>query len=316
VHSFLGRELGGVDSVRARLACWRDAISFEQSEDIARLGARLIADGAVIGWMQGRSEFGPRALGHRSILADPRPAANRDRINACIKSREPYRPFAPAVLEERATEYFELPPGHDCAFMTFTYPVKQEKRSVHGAVTHADGTARVQTISREVAPAFWRLIHAFGEQTGVHVVLNTSFNNNSEPIVDSVDDGVVCFLTSELDALLVGDFIVRRRDLARSARELYVTLAPNVQLVRSTRAGREAMRERCELQVIGDPTRRHEVSPLAAALLVRAHGDVVLGELVPAVLTGAIPPIDADERALIGEMLDLWRQRFIRMGPR
>src|SRR5438046_915010 len=118
--------------------------------------ARLLAAGEVIGWVRGRSEFGPRALGNRSILADPRPAENRDRINGLVKKREGFRPFAPAVLVERVGEYFDVPQGQfEFPFMLFVLKVREEYRSVLGAVTHVDGTARLQTVSRETNPEFW-----------------------------------------------------------------------------------------------------------------------------------------------------------------
>ena len=211
-HVFLGTHVVESDKIGERLKAWRPLLNVEKVHDPAEVGARLIANGSVIAWVQGRSEFGPRALGNRSILADPRPAQNKQIINAMIKKREEYRPFAPAVLEESLREYFEVPEGTRAVpFMVFVLPVKPQVRELLGAVTHVDGSARVQSVRREENPLFHSLISAFGQLTGVPVVLNTSFNNNAEPIVDSVDDAVVTLLTTGLHALIVGDWLVSRR---------------------------------------------------------------------------------------------------------
>src|SRR6185295_12939378 len=178
---YWGTDVGGDDEIAATLNQWRNLIDFERVDDVAARSAQLLADGRVLGWVQGRSEFGPRALGNRSILADPRPAENKDLINRMIKKRESYRPFAPAVLDENADEYFEIPIRNmRFPFMSFTVRVRPEKRELLGATTHVDGTARIQTVSRNKNPLFWKLIDEFGSITGVRVLLNTSFNNNVE----------------------------------------------------------------------------------------------------------------------------------------
>src|SRR6185369_4375396 len=145
---YWGRPLPDAAATGRRLGAWSDLVHVTRSSDIAAETAALIARGAIVGWVQGRSEFGPRALGNRSILADPRPAAAKDRINEAVKQREAYRPFAPAVLEEYADAWFEMPSGTCGAFMTFTVLVRASVRDVLGAVTHVDGTARVQTVSK------------------------------------------------------------------------------------------------------------------------------------------------------------------------
>ncbi|OEZ64196.1 decarbamoylnovobiocin carbamoyltransferase [Duganella sp. HH105] len=213
-HVFLGRPVPEERELAAQLERWEGLLSFRRCDDIVETAAQLLAEGQVIGWVQGRSEFGPRALGNRSILADPRNASNKDRINAMVKKREAFRPFAPAVRVEDADRYFDLPEGSDCSFMTVVVPVRQAFQSVLGAVTHVDGTARVQVVERGQNAAFWRLLEAFGAQTGVPVLLNTSFNNNHEPIVDTVDDAVACFLTTGLDALAIGPFLVNKAGLS------------------------------------------------------------------------------------------------------
>jgi carbamoyltransferase len=173
--------------------------------------ARELAAGKVAGWFQGRMEFGPRALGNRSILADPRDPDMKDRLNAKVKWREPFRPFAPAVLVERAACYFDMRGLRDSPFMLFAVPVRSEARPLIPAVTHADGTARVQTVSEAANPRFWRLISHFGALTGVPVVLNTSFNVRNQPIVCTPEDALRCFLSTEIDCLGIGDFFVEKQ---------------------------------------------------------------------------------------------------------
>jgi carbamoyltransferase len=169
--------------------------------------ARSLADGNVVGWFHGRMEWGPRALGARSLLADPRRAEIKETINRIIKKREPFRPFAPSVLEEHASEFFD---GYRTSpFMLFTFPVKAEKREVIPAVTHTDGTARPQGVTLEANPRYYRLIRKFGELTGVPVLLNTSFNVN-EPIVCSPEDAIRTFLGCEMDSLVLEDFLVSK----------------------------------------------------------------------------------------------------------
>jgi carbamoyltransferase len=170
--------------------------------------ASLLAQGKILGWFQGRMEFGPRALGNRSILADPRTVEMRDRVNECVKFREGWRPFAPSCLAEVSEEYFEL--CKDAPFMILTFDVVPEKRSVIAAVTHADNTARVQTVTKEANPRYWRLIDEFGKQTGVPVVMNTSFNLKGEPIVCTPKDAVRTFYSSGLDFLVLGDHILAK----------------------------------------------------------------------------------------------------------
>jgi carbamoyltransferase len=155
-------------------------------------------------------EFGPRALGNRSILADPRDPEMKDRINRKVKRREPFRPFAPAVLEEKAREYFDMTGLDSSPYMLFTVPVLERARNLLPAVMHVDGSARVQTVSRETNPLFWRLISEFKDLTGLPVVLNTSFNVRNEPIVCSPQDAVRCFLSTDIDSMTIGPFLVEK----------------------------------------------------------------------------------------------------------
>lgn len=167
--------------------------------------AELIAQGNVVGWFQGRMEWGPRALGNRSILADPRRNDMKDVLNARIKHREKFRPFAPSILLENVGEYFDQ--SYPDPFMIKVYRILPQKRHVIPAVTHVDGTGRLQTVDREHAPLYWQLIDAFRKQTGVPVVLNTSFNEN-EPIVCTPEDAIRCFLRTKMDALVIGNYLV------------------------------------------------------------------------------------------------------------
>jgi carbamoyltransferase len=169
--------------------------------------AASIARGDVVGWYQGRSEWGPRALGNRSIVADPRRGDMKDILNLKIKRRESFRPFAPSILEERTGDWFTL--DYPDPFMIKVYPIRPEKRPQIPAVTHVDGTGRLQTVSQRANPRYWKLIRAFEEATGVPMVLNTSFNEN-EPIVNTPGEALDCFLRTRMDRLVLGDVVVRR----------------------------------------------------------------------------------------------------------
>ena len=176
--------------------------------DPASTAAQMLASGKILGWFQGRMEFGPRALGARSILADPRDPEMNAKVNNAVKFREWWRPFAPSMLAEAAGEYIES--ATDSPFMILTAQVKPEKRKVIPSVTHVDGSARPQTVERDVNPLYWRLIQEFGERTGVPVVMNTSFNLRGEPIVCTPTDAVRTFFSSGMDALVIGNFVVEK----------------------------------------------------------------------------------------------------------
>jgi len=181
----------------------------ENEEELCRWTAAQIAEGKIVGWYQGRMEWGARALGNRSILADPRRADMREIINTKIKFREKFRPFAPSVLEDAVADYFvgAVPDP----FMIQVYPVRPDKRSVIPAVTHVDGSGRLQTVSRDANPLFWRLIKAFEEITGVPVLLNTSFNEN-EPIVYRPAEALDCFLRTKMDVLVLGNHVLTKAE--------------------------------------------------------------------------------------------------------
>jgi carbamoyltransferase len=180
----------------------------ELGEDtLMQRAATIVADGKIIGWFQGRAEWGPRALGNRSIVADPRRPEMKETLNRRIKHREIFRPFAPSILAESTGEWFEK--SHPSPFMTLAYSVRPEKREKIPAPTHVDGTGRLQTVTREANPRYWSLIKAFERITGVPVVLNTSFNDN-EPIVCSPAEALDCFQRTQMDALVLGDFLITR----------------------------------------------------------------------------------------------------------
>ena len=216
-------------------------VAYERLDDdaVAPTVAALLAEGQIVGWFDGRMEWGPRALGARSILADPRAPGMQARLNLRIKLREGFRPFAPSVLAERATEWFELDAcGGESPYMLLVAPVRRERqlpmdearrqglwgidllnvpRSDIPAVTHIDHSARVQTVDAETNPRYHALLAAFERLTGCPVLVNTSFNVRGEPIVCTPDDAWRCFLHTRIDCLVMGRFLVRRHDLSHAA---------------------------------------------------------------------------------------------------
>ncbi len=312
-HLYLGSDIGADDAIAARLAAWSGLVAAQHCGDIVERAADLLAGGAVIGWVQGRSEFGPRALGNRSILADARRADFKHVVNAMVKKREGYRPFAPSVVEERLHDFFEVPAS--CAslpFMIFVVRVREAMREVLGAVTHVDGTARVQSVSRDTNPRYHALIEAFGRRTGVPVLLNTSFNNDAEPIVDSIDEAVACFLTTGIDYLVVGDCLVTKPQQPDPAQVLRLAagLRPHQKLVRRGDAGGAV---------------RHAIESTASSFFT--HPRTPISRDVYAVLAGEAAGsieercrgagIGGDERiaALTRELLQLWDRRAVVLLP-
>ena len=181
-----------------------------EREDLLGTTARLIEEQNVVGWFQGRMEFGPRALGSRSILADARNPENRDVVNLKIKFRESFRPFAPSVLAERASEYFEM----DCLspYMLHVAQVRKDRRVIP-SVTHVVGSARIQTVAREENLLYHDLIEEFGRRTGVPVIINTSFNVRGEPIVCTPEDAYLCFMRTGMDHLVMDRFVLDKREM-------------------------------------------------------------------------------------------------------
>lgn len=206
-HPYLGPEYSEAEMLAS---LERGQFAFHRSPDAAAEAAARIAAGAVIGWFQGRMEAGPRALGNRSLLADPRRPEMRGLLNEKIKHRDSFQPFAPAVLAPRAGDWFRLPgPSRSTDFMLFACQVLPGRAARIPAVVHSDGTSRIQTVQADTNPSFYRLISKFEKLTGVPLVLNTSFND-SEPIVCSPDDALRTFRATRIDALFLGDFVVER----------------------------------------------------------------------------------------------------------
>jgi carbamoyltransferase len=316
-HVYWGGDIGEDRAVARALGAWGSPrgdrqpgdpalIAFERCDDVAAEAADRLAAGEVIGWAQGRSEFGPRALGNRSILADPRPRENREIINAMVKKREAFRPFAPAVLEERAAEFFEMPERR-LPFMAFVVPVRPDRRQLLGAITHVDGSARVQTVARDDNPRFWALLRAFGERTGVPILLNTSFNNDAEPIVESVDDAVTCFLTTSIQRLFVGDHRVDKPGpgAVHEGPALLQLVARLPEHVRLAWAGGPEDAAPFEIQSHHHPRWRRRISRAAFEVLCRSDARTPLHALIGG----------AGSDALAAEMFELWQRRLIVLRP-
>ena len=195
----------------SQLGCAIDEVSNES--DLCRRTGAAIADGKVVGWFQGRMEWGPRALGNRSILCDPRRADMKAVLNAKIKRRESFRPFAPSVLEEAVPDWFEE--NDAVPFMMQVFQIREEKRKLIPAVTHVDGSGRLQTVSQSANPLYHRLIKTFGGATGIPMVLNTSFNEN-EPIVCKPQEALDCFLRTQMDVLVLGNTMITREKTVQS----------------------------------------------------------------------------------------------------
>jgi carbamoyltransferase len=313
-HVYWGTDIGGSQLILSQLTRWKDFITIKKAEDICGETAELIASGSVVGWVQGRSEFGPRALGNRSILADPRPPENKDRINQMIKKREAYRPFAPSVLEEYADEFFDIPAGQETfPFMIFTVDVKEDKRAVLGAVTHINGTARLQTVSKKTNEIFWRLINRFRTITGIPILLNTSFNNNAEPIVESIEDAMICYLTTKLDYLIVGDYVVKKKELSwQDYLLLKPSLAPHITLHQVKKLDSNGSSSTfLSIQNTFDLQFQHNLSPEIYRILYLADGERTLNDII----------IELEEtdhqkvQKVIFELIDMWIRRLVILIP-
>lgn len=203
VSNYLGPGFSN-DFIKSELE--KSKIKYSHEKDVCKAAARYIADGRIIGWFQGRMEFGQRALGNRSILADARAKDMKDKINLAIKFREPFRPFAPSILEEHYHEYFEN--AAPTPFMEKIFFIKKDKRDIIPAVTHVDGTGRLQTVTKEQNRLYWTLIDDFRKITNVPLILNTSFNLKGEPIVCTPNDAIRTFYSCGLDALFIGDYVI------------------------------------------------------------------------------------------------------------
>jgi predicted NodU family carbamoyl transferase len=305
-NASLGPDLGGIDEAERNIRLWGEFVDFERSSDIVSNAAQMLADGAVLGWAHGRSEFGPRALGNRSILADARPKENWTRINAMVKQRESYRPFAPVVTAEHVHTYFEIPKtvaAYD--FMSFVVPVKPDRRNELGAVTHIDGTARLQVVDKTVNPRFHELVSKFGEITGTPVLLNTSFNGSAEPIVQDINDIMTCYLTSGLDYVIIEDFIVRRKAAQFSFDNLVIRFRPTTRLVRRGQHG-EAGAGSIVHEIFLDYNNGPKMNLSAEMYRILSQVDGVTP-------VGGLDACLTDD--LKAELYEIWQGRFVTMTP-
>jgi predicted NodU family carbamoyl transferase len=284
---YWGPHIGEDHQIESMLAGFDHLVEYQNCDDIIGRCAELLAQQAVIGWVQGRSEFGPRALGNRSILADPRPADNKTRINAMVKKREGYRPFAPSILAEFVGEYFELPKSDlSLDFMLFNLLIREEKRELLGAVTHVNGTGRLQAVSKENNSMYWSLIRRFYDETGVPILLNTSFNNRSEPIVNNREEAVQTFLTTGLDYLAIGNFLVsKRQGFMGSLQKDELHLAPTARLSRIV---------------------EHDVERFTVSWPHKKFSEVEISKEAFEALTGRL-----SQWRMTKELEDLWSRRFL-----
>lgn len=308
-HAYWGTPTLSGDALYQTLEKWQAFVSIEKMANTADQVSDLIIAGKVIGWVQGRSEYGPRALGNRSIIADPRLASHKETINAMIKMRESYRPFAPSVLEEYLNDFFEVPGNEqNFPFMSFVLPVKQAHREQLAAITHIDGSARLQTVNRSNNPQYWQLIDAFRAKTGVALLLNTSFNNHAEPIVDSADDAMVCYLTSGLDYLVVGDYLVTKRNWGEVEFKTLIPELPKAARLITENCYRENQ-QRTSLSFIEwnyDGGSRESISNDVYRVLELADGVATLSGLM--IEAGLSQKAEAE---LHQPLLELWSSRFV-----
>jgi carbamoyltransferase len=208
VHAYWGP---GYTNEQIEKVLMNAKVPYRRSSDIVSDTADLVVKGKIVGWFQGRMELGPRALGNRSILADPAIKGINDRVNEDIKHREVWRPFAPSVTREAAPTFFEgMEKAKESPFMLQTFYVRDEFRSVLPAITHVDGSSRIQTVSEEQNPRYYELLKALEKRTGRAIVLNTSFNDAGEPIVCSPQDALRCYYATGFDALAIGDYLLEK----------------------------------------------------------------------------------------------------------
>jgi carbamoyltransferase len=303
-HCYWGPSLPATDKIERSVKEWDGVVSYRRMADPFEEVAALLANGAIVGWAQDRMEFGPRALGNRSILADARFATATKRINSIIKKRDNFQPFAPSVLEEELHTYFELPSRvRTLPFMVFTAQVKPAYREKLGAITHVDGTARIQTVSRKHNPRYWSLVRAVGQHTGFPIVLNTSFNNQAEPIVNSVEDALACFVSTDLDYLVIEDLLISKRaDMADELWNYRLDLRQVYELWH-----RPGKNQAHEIRHTASPESRR-ISPELYRLLSGPEGSTI-AQLADAAGQAA------HRAALMNELLPLWNARIVGLSP-
>jgi carbamoyltransferase len=238
-HAYFGKPYSDADVRNATdKTLIRLATKTTQSDNISRDAAKVLAEGKILGWFQGGSEFGPRALGNRSIIADPRSAEMKDILNRRVKFRQAFRPFAPIVLAEREDEIFEG--GHDSPYMLMAKPVRPEWKDKIPSIVHVDGTARVQTVRAETNPPLYRLLKEFEALTGVPVLLNTSFNVKGEPIVETPRNAMECFLSTDIDCLALHDLLIRKSAFHRVILPVLKFYSDVSTIVRASMGGKDS----------------------------------------------------------------------------
>ena len=314
-HVFLSTSVEEGEVLSHILHNWASFIAFKKEDSIEQKAAELLADGKILGWVQGKSEFGPRALGNRSIIADPRPPENKSIVNKMVKKREAYRPFAPSILEEKAEDYFDVSLDGTCFdYMTFVVNVKEEYRKELGAITHVDGTARIQTVKQSINPKYWNLINEFGKISGVPIILNTSFNNNVEPIVDTAEDAIVCFLTTGLDCLVIGDYLITKKneDYTMVLNELIPKLQHHT-VVYSKNSFDSFYSNSMKYEIGFNYTSKYNrpISKEMFDLISTIDGDRKLRDLLSIQSTS-----NGDAKTkLLNEIDELWKLRFVNLAP-
>jgi carbamoyltransferase len=312
-HVYWGADIGDDSRIGRELENWNGFLRFEKVPDIARHTAELIANGSVVAWVQGRSEFGTHSLGNRCVLADPRTSESVQRVNKALNKDESFWPLAPSVLEEDARDFFELPADAALfSFKTFMVSVRPEKRDLLPATIDAHGAARLHVVSRTQNPRFWELIKAFKDITGIPVLLSTSFNNNSEPTVATVQDALASFVTSGVDHLAIGDFMVRKSAPPKESQlSMLVSLPPYVQLFRSKGfLERSKNGARNEIRTSYNSQFRRGISQQMSELLMRIGNHKPVRELL---VESNIGP--DQEETVLAELHRLWTERLVSMRP-
>lgn len=312
---FLGTGISGDQEIEELLYDWGDFLAFEYHPEIEKKTAKSIEAGNVIGWVQGQSEFGPRALGNRSILADPRPFENKTRVNKVVKKREAYRPFAPSVIAEKASQYFDIDADLACFdYMNFAVKVNPEYHELLGAITHVDGTARVQTVRKHQNPMYWKLLHEFGTLSGIPMLLNTSFNNNVEPIVNTPQEAIECFLTTGLDALVIGNYFITKKNIDLGAMLGKLKMKPmNTAMISSANLLEAASHSNEEYQMSFNASYKKsvDISKHAFDLMSINNERLSIEELIPEVQNG-----DTGYQEIYSEIESLWSLRYISLFPK
>lgn len=312
-HVYWGSDVSQTsdNELERELDRWKLMLKYSKQEEICEVTAELLAENYVIGWVQGASEFGPRALGNRSILGNPTYAENKDIINKMIKKREAFRPFAPSILEEDVEDFFELYDGKtQYPYMTFVLDVCKDKRELLGAIVHVDGSARLQTVNKETNRSYWKLINAFKQRTGIPILLNTSFNNNFEPIVDSIYDAIVCFLTSGLNYLVINDFLIEKKEKEVIPLEYKVVLLGHTRLSNEYITNAANQREdKYFIFFSFDKNKRVEIPKEIFDFLKHTESTKSLEELLVNVSNNI-------SHGIIMDILnDLWIRRYIHVRP-